>query len=49
MSNQTKPRVLAIVGPHYAGKDYIEAFQAEYDLDVRVIRSYYELRNMLRQ
>lgn len=36
MSMQAKPRVLAIVSPEYAGEDYIAAFKAEFDLEVRM-------------
>ena len=37
MSAQQKPRILAVVGPEYAGEDYIEAFKAEYQLDVCIL------------
>lgn len=36
---QSKPRVLAIVGPEYAGEEYIEAFKAQFDLDVRAMHA----------
>ncbi|KAF7563667.1 hypothetical protein G7046_g493 [Stylonectria norvegica] len=34
MSTQPKPKILAVVCAEYAGKDYIEDFKAEYQLDV---------------